>query len=597
MQYLIIDPNISFKHYLNLLSKNLLRKTYEAIIYFSPTDASTFDKIGIKYNRKISFEEILKDSNRNVDPDYAWNRLRIFYSQYQKAIYKNFNLLELNEVYFAPAISHIISRALLFQYIIDKTNSDASIHYVSNKDNFSASLQEFLLKNKIEFLFQNVELKNSFENTFKDNFLRKINAVLKILRNTFNFLFLILKITKRKRILFQDHRNTTPIVNKLVDSNHKGILIGSSASRTYKNILSIEPNLIKFLFLNLYKRKANNDYKEIIRNIKQDLINFIANDLNLPKELISGLSSVFINKTLNRIKIQLIDIVYYRYIFKKISPDIIILNNYLSFSQQLLIALARINNCKSIVVEHGVFNKIRYKNDIIYSDIYAAWGTLTKRLYIDDLNKSKIHVLGNALIPSTNKSPSDENSEQIVIATPYYPPALKNPTDEYFWSHLQNNFMGYEEYYFINDLINELYKLGYKIHLQVHPAHEIGFWKNCFKNKNISISQRDSIKNLIESDILIFSTSSIGLDALSLDLEIIQYNLFTNDIFEWIFTDYAKHNVAHYTESIEEILMCIKDIRGGKKIPNETKQKFLNDAFNYKGEESINHWKKLLNNT
>lgn len=398
-------------------------------------------------------------------------------------------------------------------------------------------------------------------------------------------------------ILYQDHRNTIPYINYLEnDKEFCFFRLGSTRSREFKGI-SIEYTLYA-----LYKKWV---LGKTVHNLWE-----LEHDINIKFQQISYKSisekKLFFEcntKTITS-NVRLLDhknlkrniekIQLYKKFFTRYRPNLILLNNYQSFDQKLLIYLSKQFDIPSSSVEHGLFNRVRFRNDIIHTDYYYVWGRYTKSRYKSN-NKGKIRITGNPL--STIRPPKHSKANdrpKILLSSPVAPFFYRHGLD-HIWSPLQTKSIFYEEFRFFSQILDYLINHEYKVHLQIHPGHDFGKWQKFLQNKNVSYSQRDVYERLPEYDILILSNSTLVIEGLMQGLDIILYAGINQEIQNEIYIDFESDSVS-ICRNLNEISLCLNNIATNKpqRSGKEQKSRLIKNLVGYCGDKALYNMKKNL---
>jgi len=111
-------------------------------------------------------------------------------------------------------------------------------------------------------------------------------------------------------------------------------------------------------------------------------------------------------------------------LLEKMKPDLVLVDDMMSYPQRILVKLARIYGIKSVSIPHGWVGDIdEYEFE---SDLYLAWGELSKKQLIDEFGKNPndINVVGAAQFnkialefSSNIKNSTEDIKEKFALRT------------------------------------------------------------------------------------------------------------------------------------------------------------------------------------
>lgn len=565
----------------------------ESIIYANPADLRMCRGLWGMESIEIRFSEVLLHySELQKISDFPW-KLSENLSEVHAFRSSGLNLFEIAYEYVASMIINFLKRGFLLDYARHELQAERI--FVVHNGIHAWSRLETVLPIPVEPIA--IHDQDGGQGTGAGRPAARKNLIrfgLALILNTLNMFRLK---ANTRRILYQDHRNTSPLIQYLGSRNKriKGFKLGASLGTARgENQVSLEPNL----FLRLSRLSLPGRVRSSNTAALEGFLEKMASSITGEFKLDQGPAHALLQSRLSEFQQQILAMGsmarYLRRLLRTCRPDLIFLNNYSSDRQKALICLGKEFNIKSAVCEHGMFNEIRYRNDRLDMDMYGAWGQITGRKFKRPAREGQIEGLGNFLYP---EEPPDTGMQRkgIMIATPSYKPFRSNRISEFFWTPFQGEFIGYMEFSFVEELVSELCTLGLPVHIQVHPSQEINKWKAHFGQKQITLSQRDAYRQLPKNDILILSNSTLGLDALYHGLELIEFDVLGSGLFPELYTNYHQFGVSHLCNSVQGVIEKIMFIRSGEGIGYDTRMEYLNGLIEAGSDNASENWSNAIN--
>ena len=383
------------------------------VIPFSYDIRDVLDKKKIKY--KIPYNYIYENSFNNLDEKsnlLIKNFMATSHSLRDELMYNGVSILHLLEYGFQGYLHSLFNDLEIIEEVIKKETPD--IVYIEKKLNSPTKLfnsQENITnsvialsekyKYKINYIdvntpSQNINIMIEIRNRIHkiQNYFRYFIIKTKIIYNNFIYRINSYLNNNKSNILFTiSMKSSIQFINELTSNGNKLLMFGENLNYSHK---ILNKNILYKSMNNYSTANVNND----ILNI--ELINKILNTLELDESMRyndvkiwpffrNHLQYLFENKIQQIINdIEKVNMLLYE---ENISN--VIVPNGVSYFDRLITEISRINNIKSLVIQHGVIGQKFgfYPNS---ADKIAAWGELSKDKLINlGIKDEKIELTGN----------------------------------------------------------------------------------------------------------------------------------------------------------------------------------------------------------
>lgn len=310
--------------------------------------------------------------------------------------------------------------------------------------------------------------------------------------------------------------------------------------------------------------------------------------------------------------VSMIDKLYQLY--RLWNPDLVIVANAIGYTQRAIAELAGSFEAKSITVPHGWVGDIDHYD--FKSDLFFAWGELSKTQLIEEFNKSadNIAVVGaiqfEKIIPSPEKFPDDrvkgikqmfglrQDAKVVAIITSGLPQSVFSMID-------MKRFLGFWES--IKCFISSHPQIDFII--RYHPYCETADWYRQlvinFKQPNLEIIEGQRLESFlpaVDAGIIIGEGTTAGYLCILFGVPIIVFRRFMRATVFNTVEAWSQDNgllVAEQEDDLASLLMQLLNDNNFSKETLKKEQNFLDKSLLIRdrktGERMIKALEKLDN--
>lgn len=238
----------------------------------------------------------------------------------------------------------------------------------------------------------------------------------------------------------------------------------------------------------------------------------------------------------------------YSRLIKKYKIKCCVTCSHVSDMQKLIFAVTKEHMIPSISLQHGMLNKIKTACDRIYSDYYMAWG----HKEVEDFeevypgNKGKIEVIGSMVYDEIDVTKRNLPKKEIICKELSIPISnnivLYAPPDDsgMIWSPFTHYDLFERQAVSVIKVLSTFKDVTLIINL--HPMHTSRLFQEYVEQStNIVLLKDYNIFSLISvSDCVLFSGSTVGMDAMHWQVPIIQLALHGS----WLPLIFVEYNAA-----------------------------------------------------